>query len=119
MAGVLDLLITRAEIADGTGTPRYPGMVGIVEDRVTWLGRDGAHEPEARQRIDAPGRVVAPGFVDVHNHSDLGPLVDPGMPSTLRQGVTTVVVGNCGISPWPIAGAAESALLVGIGRAWI
>ncbi len=57
--------------------------------------------------------MLAPGFVDVHNHSDLGPLVDPAMASTLRQGVTTVVVGNCGTSPWPPAGAAESALMVG------
>jgi N-acyl-D-amino-acid deacylase len=113
---VLDLLITGVDVVDGTGAPRFPGAVGVLRDRIAWLGL-GEHpgaEPEAARRIQAsPGCVVTPGFVDVHNHSDLGPLVDPSMPSTLRQGVTTVVVGNCGTSPWPVAGAAESATMVG------
>lgn len=110
---MLDLLITGVDIVDGTGAPRFSGSVGVVGDRVEWLGRDGGAPPEAHRRMHAPGCVVAPGFVDVHNHSDLGPLVDPAMPSTLRQGVTTVVVGNCGISPWPPAGGAECATMVG------
>jgi N-acyl-D-amino-acid deacylase len=70
-------------------------------------------EPAAAKTVDAAGRVLAPGFVDVHTHSDLGALVDPSMASHIRQGVTTVVVGNCGSSPWPAAGAKECATMVG------
>ena len=110
---MLDLLISGADVVDGTGSSRYPGSVGIAGDRIAWLGHADVQEPAAARRIEAPGRVVTPGFVDVHNHSDLGPLVEPAMASTLRQGVTTVVVGNCGISPWPVAGAVESAVMVG------
>ena len=110
---MLDLLVTRRRHRRRLGLiPAIAGSIGIVGDRIAWLGR-AAPAPAAVRRIEAPGRVVTPGFVDVHNHSDPGPLVEPAMPSTLRQGVTTVVVGNCGTSPWPVAGAAESALMVG------
>lgn len=110
---MLDLVITGAFIVDGRGTPGSLGSVGVRGDRVAWVGRGIADPPEAVRTFDAGGRVLAPGFVDVHTHSDLGPLVDPWMPSTLRQGVTSVVVGNCGSSPWPPAGADESAASVG------
>src|SRR5207245_2391348 len=60
------------------------------------------------------GAVVSPGFVDVHNHADLGVFLDPRFPNLVRQGITTIVVGNCGSSPWPPAGAPESAELVGV-----
>ena len=55
--------------------------------------------PTRLRTIDGAGLALAPGFIDVHNHSDLSPLILPEMPSTIRQGVTTVVVGNCGSSP--------------------
>lgn len=110
---MLDLAITGAFVVDGTGAPGFLGSVGIADERVTWIGRGAAAPPEALRVVEAAGRVVAPGLIDVHTHSDLGPLVDPWMPSTLRQGVTTVVVGNCGTSPWPDAGADEAAALVG------
>jgi N-acyl-D-aspartate/D-glutamate deacylase len=115
---MLDLLIHGASIVDGSGEPAAIGSVGVLGGEIA-LVADGvptdASLPHARQVIDAAGRALAPGFIDVHTHSDLGPLVDPAMPSTLRQGVTTVVVGNCGASPWPPAGAAECADLVGLG----
>ena len=110
---MLDLAITGAFLVDGTGMPGSLGSVGVRGDRVAWIGHGTATPPEATRTIDAAGRVMAPGFIDVHTHSDLGPLVDPWMPSTLRQGVTSVVVGNCGSSPWPPAGADECAALVG------
>ncbi|MEO8476492.1 MAG: D-aminoacylase [Actinomycetota bacterium] len=110
---MLDLTITGAFLVDGTGAPGSLGSIGISDDRVVWVGHGTAQPPEAVRRIEAVGRVLSPGFVDVHTHSDLGPLVDPWMPSTLRQGVTSVVVGNCGTSPWPPAGFDESATLVG------
>ena len=67
------------------------------------MGRAGTAAPEASRTVDAAGSTLTPGFIDVHNHSDLSPIVLPEMPSTIRQGVTTVVVGNCGASPWPMA----------------
>ena len=110
---MLDLVITGAFIVDGTGAPGSIGSVGVDDDRVAWIGHGTAAPPEAARIVEAAGRVLAPGFIDVHTHSDLGPLVDPDMPSTLRQGVTSIVVGNCGTSPWPPAGADEAASLVG------
>ena len=113
-APVLDLWIASALVVDGTGAPAYPASVGVDRGRVVAIARDdGAAEPPASSRIDGTGSVLAPGFVDVHNHSDLGALVDPTMPSTLRQGVTSVVVGNCGMSPFPASSATELASWAG------
>ena len=110
---MLDLVIADALVLDGTGAPAFRGSVGVAGDRIAWVGEVGSAEPPAGRKIAAGGRTIAPGFIDVHNHSDLAPFVNPAMASTLRQGVTSVVVGNCGSSPWPEAGAAECALLVG------
>jgi N-acyl-D-aspartate/D-glutamate deacylase len=113
---VLDLVIHDAVVVDGTGRERVLGSVGVEAGRIAWVraGSSGAAEmPAAARTIDAAGRVLSPGFVDVHTHSDLGPIVDPSMASHIRQGVTTVVVGNCGSSPWPQAGARECATMVG------
>ena len=105
---MLDLVITDAVVVDGTGAPGFRGWVGVRGDRIAVVGHDGMPVPEAARTIDAAGQVVAPGFIDVHNHSDLSPFVLPAMPSAIRQGVTTVVVGNCGLSPWPLAGYPEA-----------
>src|SRR3954469_25649359 len=97
----MDLVVANAIVIDGAGTPGVPGWVGVERDRIAAIGRDDA--PAAARTIDGRGMVVSPGFVDVHNHSDLSPFVLPTMPSTVRQGVTTVVVGNCGSSPFPLS----------------
>ena len=102
-------MVRDARIVDGSGEPPFRGSVGVAGDRIVWTGDDDA--PDAARTIEAAGRVACPGFVDVHNHSDLSAFVDPWMRSTLRQGVTTVVVGNCGASPWPLAGWKEGVLL--------
>ncbi len=106
-----DLLIAGGTVVDGTGNPPVPGWVAIDDERITAVGRSGDVAPDAVRTLIATDSVVAPGFVDVHNHSDLSPFVLPSMPSTLRQGVTTVVVGNCGSSPWPSAGWDEAVAL--------
>ncbi len=107
---VLDLLLTNGWIVDGSGNPGYAGYVGVKADRVAVVGRQPAGRPgraaraglpEARQVLDAAGMVVAPGFIDIHTHSDVSPFVNPLMESAVRQGVTTVVSGNCGSSPAP------------------
>jgi N-acyl-D-aspartate/D-glutamate deacylase len=104
---VLDLVIAGAVVVDGSGAPGFPGWVGVAGDRVAVVGRRGEAPPAART-IEAAGAAVVPGSVDVHSHADLSALVLPEMPSVVRQGVTTVVVGNCGASPWPLAGFAEA-----------
>jgi N-acyl-D-aspartate/D-glutamate deacylase len=112
------LVIANAAVVDGTGAAAFPGWVAITGDRIERVGRIAGHdlagEPVSPLRIDAGGHVVAPGFIDVHNHSDLSPLVTPGMDSYLRQGVTTLVSGNCGSSAWPPAGGPECAELCGL-----
>jgi N-acyl-D-amino-acid deacylase len=109
---VLDLWIPDATIVDGTGAPRYRASVGVEGGRVALIRRaalgPGA-SVEAAITMPAEGLTLAPGFIDVHNHSDMAPFVVPDMPSTIRQGVTTVVVGNCGASPFPPSSAAELA----------
>lgn len=109
---MLDLLITGALVIDGSGAPAFAADVGVAADRVVALmrreGEPGDHPPASRT-VDAAGRVLAPGFIDVHTHSDLAPFTDPWMDSALRQGVTTVVVGNCGGSAWPKTGLADLA----------
>jgi N-acyl-D-amino-acid deacylase len=107
------LLIADGRVVDGTGAPARPGSVLIRDDRVEAILAPGQPEPKVGRRIDAGGRVIAPGFVDVHEHSDMTPFVEPGMDSMLRQGVTTVVVGNCGGSAFPFEGAREHAAMAG------
>lgn len=115
---VLDLLISDATVIDGGGDPAFQASVGIDGGRVVLVAR-ASREPvepiEATTTIVARGTVLAPGFIDVHNHSDMAPFVVPTMDSTVRQGVTTVVVGNCGASPFPATSAAELASWVGRG----
>lgn len=108
---MLDLLIRDALLVDGSGEAAVRANVGVERDRITWIGRDGGEPPPAARLVDARGRVLAPGFVDVHSHADLSSLVLPEMPSVVRQGITTVVVGNCGSSPWPWAGWEEGIAL--------
>ncbi|MFL5792010.1 MAG: amidohydrolase family protein [Actinomycetota bacterium] len=99
----MDLVVTNATVVDGTGAPALPGWVAVDRDRIAAVGRRADEPPAAARTIDARGEVVAPGFVDVHNHSDLSAFVLPTMPSTVRQGVTSIVVGNCGSSPFPLS----------------
>ncbi|HPA20364.1 MAG TPA: D-aminoacylase [Verrucomicrobiae bacterium] len=87
-----DLLITNARIADGTGAPLTAGSIAIKEGRVVAMGQVAG---TAAAQIDASGRVVAPGFIDVHTHSEKI-LELPMAENFLRMGVTTIVTGNCG-----------------------
>jgi N-acyl-D-aspartate/D-glutamate deacylase len=110
---VADLVIGGALIVDGSGSSPRPGTLVVSGDRIEDVLGPEEREPGSPRRIDGSERVVAPGFVDVHSHSDLTPLVEPTMDSMLRQGVTTLVVGNCGGSAYPVAGAADMAALAG------
>src|SRR5690606_34191900 len=91
---MFDLVIRNASLLDGTGSPARPADVGVADGRITAVGAVPPDAP-AERTIDASGRALSPGFIDIHTHSDLD-LVENGTgESKLRQGVTTEVVGNC------------------------
>jgi len=97
------LLIRRGAVIDGTGAPRYAADIRIRDGRIAEIGASLGNRGETE--IDAAGRIVAPGFVDVHTHDDQIVLDSPAMLPKISQGVTTVVVGNCGISLAPLVHA--------------
>ena len=96
----MDLIIRNARLIDGTGAPSAHGDIAVADDRIVGLGDLG--EATGSIEIDAGGRAVAPGFIDVHTHDDRALLVDPMMAPKVSQGVTTVVTGNCGVSLAPL-----------------
>ena len=98
--GVIDCVIAGGELIDGSGSPRRRADVAIDGGRIVAVGLLG--KPAARQRIDASGLIVAPGFIDSHSHDDQLLLQHPLRHPKLLQGVTTVVTGNCGISLAPL-----------------
>ncbi len=123
-----DLMIHGGTVVDGTGADGFVADLGVVGDRIHAIGDLSA--ADARDEIDAAGLIVAPGFVDVHNHAsgemEGGILNIPDVENQIRQGVTTLISGNCGGSPWPIGEHLEAVdelpirqnygLLVGMGR---
>ena len=125
-----DLKITGGHIVDGSGTPRYAGDVGIKDGKVVALG---AAPEAARESIDATGRVVAPGFVDIHTHYDAQIIWDRMLTISPWHGVTTVVMGNCGFGVAPtrpqhrdlivrtlekVEGMSVASLQAGLGEEW-
>ena len=98
---MLDAVVTGGRLFDGLGGQPIDADVAIAGGRIVEIGRFDASD--ALIRLDAAGAVVAPGFVDIHSHSDLTLLADGRAPSKVRQGVTTEVVGNCGFSPFPVS----------------
>ncbi|MGE0042345.1 MAG: amidohydrolase family protein [Vicinamibacterales bacterium] len=108
---VYDLLIRNGRVLDGTGNPWFPADVAIRDGRIVAVGRLGS--AAATRVIDATGKYVAPGFIDIHSHADDGARpeggfrdVDPkrrAAPNLVSQGITTVVVNQDGRSPWPVS----------------
>lgn len=96
----LDLVIEHGLVVDGTGAVPSPADVGVTGNRIAAIG-DLKAAP-AMRRLDASGCAVTPGFIDIHNHSDLVLLADGRAESMIRQGVTTQVTGNCGLTPAPV-----------------
>src|SRR5580698_5315041 len=103
-----DLVVKNGMIVDGSGLPRYRGDVGVKDGKIAEIGRLTGES--AKEVIDADGRVVAPGFVDGHTHMDAQIFWDPIGTSSCFQGVTSVVMGNCGFTLAPCR--AEEADLV-------
>jgi N-acyl-D-amino-acid deacylase len=99
---MLDLKITGGQVLDGTGRPAFRADVGLEGVEVREIG--DLSSAESRSSVDATGKYVCPGFIDVHSHSDAYLLIEPSAPSKIFQGVTTEVVGNCGASAAPRVG---------------
>ncbi len=97
---MLDTVIKNGKIVDGTGNPWFYGNVGIKKGRIVTCGPNISED--ARETIDIKGKMVSPGFIDGHCHSDLMILDFPESEIKLQQGVTTEVVGNCGLAPVPV-----------------
>jgi N-acyl-D-amino-acid deacylase len=118
---VTDLLIRGGTVIDGTGAPSVRADVAITGNKITDVGQFTGRR--ALRMIDARGKIVAPGFIDIHSHSDESMLVNSALESALHQGVTLVVCGNCGGSSAPALGlAAEEAdreySRLGVKRSW-
>jgi len=99
-----DLILRGGRVADGEGNPLVQADVAVTGDRVAAVGE--LSNAEAETTIDVSGLVVAPGFIDVHNHAHGevagGIIAIPKADNMLRQGVTTIIAGNCGGSPFPM-----------------
>jgi dihydroorotase/N-acyl-D-amino-acid deacylase len=89
-----DLVITNARLVDGTGAPARTGGIAIAAGRIATVG--DVSGVTAARTIDAKGRVVAPGFIDMHSHSDMPLVTDGNAQSKIRQGVTTEIIGESG-----------------------
>lgn len=99
---MFDILIHSGTVVDGTGAPARQAAVAVTGDSITEVGMlEGAR---ARETVDARGMLVCPGFIDMHSHSDFNLLVQPPGRGKIMQGVTTEVIGNCGMSGAPLLG---------------
>ena len=97
---VYDIILRNGIIVDGSGAPPFRGDIGIVGDTIAHVG-DLSGE-KASETIDIKGLYVAPGFIDIHNHSDMTIFEVPTADNYVMQGVTTIVNGNCGLSSAPL-----------------
>ncbi len=95
-----DIIIKSGRIIDGTGNPWYRADLGIRSGKIAEIGN--LEDKKAKRMIDARGMMVTPGFIDMHTHAERRMPEIPSVENYTRQGVTTVVGGNCGGSPYPI-----------------
>ncbi len=95
-----DLVLANGRILDGCGNPWFWGDLAVQDGRIAEIAPPGTLQ--GKQRIDIAGRFISPGFIDIHTHSDLSILVNRRAESAVRQGATTHVIGNCGMSPAPV-----------------
>jgi len=101
---VFDIIIKSGWIIDGTGASGFTGDVGIKDGVIAFIDRnsEGAHrDQEARVIINADGKIVCPGFIDMHSHGDFALLSRPDSPDKVSQGITTQTTGHCGFSAAP------------------
>jgi len=110
---MFDFLIKNGTVIDGTGSEGYRGWIGIQADEISRVGKGECPqkiEADAREIIDAAGKAVSPGFIDIHSHGDLSLLFQPFSPDKVWQGVTTQTIGHCGSSAAPLSDEWRSVL---------
>ena len=107
MSDSVDIVIIGGTVVDGTGSPGRPGTVVVEGERLRVLGANDATPLHAARTIDAAGRIVAPGFIDLHSHGGLTILADPRHEPKVRQGVTTEIVGVDGNGFAPFTNRAD------------
>jgi N-acyl-D-amino-acid deacylase len=100
MSPVFEIVLANGRVVDGCGNPWFWGDVAFQSGRIVDVAPAGTLR--GRETIDVGGRYIAPGFIDVHTHSDLSILVNRRAESAVRQGATTHILGNCGMSPAPV-----------------
>lgn len=97
-----DTLLRNCRIVDGTGAPWFRGTIGITNGRIETISRERSISAAATETVDLGGLVVAPGFIDLHSHSDLRLFAEPELPPKTMQGVTTEILGQDGFSMAPM-----------------
>ena len=110
----LDLIVRNGNVIDGSGGPRFQADVGIRDGRIVEIGRI---TERADEEIDAEGRIVSPGFVDLHTHMDAQAFWDPLGTCSCYHGVTSVVMGNCGFTLAPSRDNARELVVRNLERA--
>ena len=96
---MIDLIIKNGKIIDGTGKPAYISDIAVDNCKIIQIG--DSSNLSSKKTYDATGKIVTPGFIDIHTHSDFPLYVDGTAQSGIRQGLTTAVIGNCGLGPAP------------------
>lgn len=106
-----DLVIRNAKIVDGSGAPAFMGEVAVADGRIVEVAREGRVAGRGRREIDAAGRLLMPGIVDIHTHYDGQVCWDKQITPSCWHGVTTIVMGNCGVGFAPVHRGQERALI--------
>ena len=107
-----DMAIHGDRIVDGSGAPGFTGTLYLDKGRIAAIREEDTPSEDSTERLDAGGRIVAPGFVDVHTHYDAQAFWDPTLSPSPFHGVTTVIGGNCGFSIAPVTSAADGNYLM-------
>jgi N-acyl-D-aspartate/D-glutamate deacylase len=108
---MLDWLIEGGTVVDGSGAAPFTADVGVKDGRIVEVGASGRVTAAARERVDAAGAWVTPGFVDIHTHYDGQACWDETFSPSIHHGVTTVVMGNCGVGFAPLRPGGQKALI--------
>src|SRR5436190_19486744 len=106
--GKVDLVVRGGTIADGRGSTLFEADVAVEAGRIVEVGQVSA---SGREEIDAKGRLVTPGFVDIHTHYDGQAVWDERLAPSSWHGVTTAVMGNCGVGFAPVRGPGHEVLI--------